>query len=563
MIITPKPKSDNYRQQGHWGDRQLHQLFEEHLHQHPDTFALIDPSNKPDLTGEQPKRLTYRQVADQIELVSCSLYEQGIHKDDVLLVQMPNIVELVILYLAASKLGAIISPVPMQYLENELSDIIQILQPKAVVGVASFKTSDAMSALLTAIDQNQTTLSTIPKSLCWGEHSRCGNLDVLTQTAEAQDDYQKYCQKLERSGDDILTVCWTSGTEGTPKGIPRSHNQWLTVGLATYKGNQIQAGETLLNPFPFINMASIGGLFLSWLYSGGKLVLHHPLELPVFLQQIVSEQVSYTLVPPALLNGLLKNEALLAQCDFSGIRAIGSGSAPLDDWMVKGYKDRFDIEIVNHFGSNEGVCLLCGPNDTSSAETRARLFPRAHKTLISRLVDSETGREISNAGIPGELQIQGPSVFDGYYKDPVKTAASFTDDGFFKTGDLFEISSDDSNFYRFVGRSKDLIIRGGMNIAPAELDNLLSGHPKIAEAAVASYACELMGERVAVYVVSKDQTELTLEDIVGYLKSLKVAAFKLPEKIFNIDALPRNPLGKVVRGELKAQGDKTLAAASH
>ena len=560
MIITPKTKSDEYRQQGHWGDRQLHQLFDENSHQHPDTFALIDPLNKADLTGAAPLRLTYLEVSKRIDQLSCSLYEQGIEKDDILLVQMPNIVELVMLYLAASKLGAIISPVPMQYRENELSDIMQILHPKAVIGVAEFKGSDAMNDLLMAIDHNKSTLNTTPKSFCWGEHSHCGNLEVLIQTSQSQERYQQYSAKQQRSGDDLLTLCWTSGTEGTPKAIPRSHNQWLTVGLATFEGNQIQPGETLLNPFPFINMASIGGLFLSWLYSGGKLVLHHPLELPVFLQQIVSEQVSYTLVPPALLNGLLKNEALLAQCDFSGIRAIGSGSAPLDDWMVKGYKERFDIEIVNHFGSNEGVCLLCGPNDTSSPETRARLFPRGHKTLISRLVDPETGATIAEAGVQGELQIQGPSVFDGYYKDAIKTENAFTNDGFFKTGDLFEISLDDSNFYRFVGRCKDLIIRGGMNIAPAELDNLLSGHPKIAEAAVGSYPCEIMGERIAVYVVGNTEEKLTLDDIVSYLESLNVANFKWPERIFNIDALPRNPLGKVVRGELSAKQETSATA---
>ncbi|MAZ87658.1 MAG: 2,3-dihydroxybenzoate-AMP ligase [Cellvibrionaceae bacterium] len=550
MIITPRSTSKHYRQQGVWGDQQLHELLFAHAKQKPDNYALVDPLNKMDLTGQEAQRLTFSQTVEKIEHISTCLYEQGIGKDDILLVQMPNTVELVMLYLAASKLGAIISPVPMQYLENELSDIIQILQPKAVIGVAWFKQKDAMQTLLTAIDHNQTTLSTLPKSLCWGEHTRCGNLEVLINTVESTDAYHNYTDNLERSGDDILTICWTSGTEGLPKGIPRSHNQWLTVGLATYQGNQIQEGETLLNPFPFINMASIGGLFLSWLYSGGKLVLHHPLELPIFLQQIVEEKVSYTLVPPALLNGLLKNEALLAQCDFSGIRAIGSGSAPLDSWMVEGYKQRFDIEVVNHFGSNEGVCLLCGPNETDAPDTRARLFPRAHDNLISRLVDPDTHKLVNVAGQQGELQIQGPTVFDGYYKDAEKTALSFTDDGFFKTGDLFEISKENNEFYRFVGRCKDLIIRGGMNISPAELDNLLNAHPRISEAAVAGYACELMGERVAAYVVSNDEQPLTLDDIVSYLKAKHVAPFKFPEDVINLSSLPRNPLGKVVRNQL-------------
>ena len=550
MIITPRSTSKHYRQQGVWGDQQLHELLFAHAKQKPDNYALVDPLNKMDLTGQEAQRLTFSQTVEKIEHISTCLYEQGIGKDDILLVQMPNTVELVMLYLAASKLGAIISPVPMQYLENELSDIIQILQPKAVIGVAWFKQKDAMQTLLTAIDHNQTTLSTLPKSLCWGEHTRCGNLEVLINTVESTDAYHNYTDNLERSGDDILTICWTSGTEGLPKGIPRSHNQWLTVGLATYQGNQIQEGETLLNPFPFINMASIGGLFLSWLYSGGKLVLHHPLELPIFLQQIVDEKVSYTLVPPALLNGLLKNEALLAQCDFSGIRAIGSGSAPLDSWMVEGYKQRFDIEVVNHFGSNEGVCLLCGPNETDAPDTRARLFPRAHDNLISRLVDPDTHKLVNVAGQQGELQIQGPTVFDGYYKDAEKTALSFTDDGFFKTGDLFEISKENNEFYRFVGRCKDLIIRGGMNISPTELDNLLNAHPRISEAAVAGYACELMGERVAAYVVSNDEQPLTLDDIVSYLKAKHVAPFKFPEDVINLSSLPRNPLGKVVRNQL-------------
>jgi acyl-CoA synthetase (AMP-forming)/AMP-acid ligase II len=364
-----------------------------------------------------------------------------------------------------------------------------------------------------------------------------------------------YNQKRTASGDDIFTICWTSGTEGTPKGIPRSHNQWLTVGLATYQGNHIQAGETLLNPFPFINMASIGGLFLSWLYSGGKLVLHHPLELSVFLRQLVDEDVSYTLAPPALLNGLLKNEALLAQCDLSRLRAIGSGSAPLDDWMVAGFKERFNIEIVNHFGSNEGICLLCGPDHTQSPHTRARLFPREHNTLITRLIDPLTDREITEPGLEGELQIKGPSVFDGYFRQPEKTAQSFTEDGFFKTGDLFAISTTDNAFYEFVGRSKDLIIRGGMNIAPAELDNLLSSHPDVAEAAVAGYHCDIMGERIAAYIVPKEsdnnKEQLSLDDIVSFLKQQKVAVYKLPERLELLSALPRNPLGKVLRNQLR------------
>lgn len=551
MITTPKITSAHYRQQGIWADRQLHELLFEHAEHKGTETALVDPANKADLTGEAAQRFTFSESADAINQLCARLFSLGIRQDDILLVQMPNIAELAFLYLAASRLGAVISPVPMQYQENELTDIITLLKPAAVIGVASFKQQDAMACLLNACEQ----VDSSAKKLCFGQHRHCEQLFFHNIDKAKLDKSNQYCLDRTKSGDDVFTICWTSGTEGTPKGIPRSHNQWLTVGLATYEGNRIQAGETLLNPFPFINMASIGGLFLSWLYSGGKLVLHHPLELPVFLRQLVEENVSYTLAPPALLNGLLKNEALLAQCDLSQLRAIGSGSAPLDDWMVEGFKQRFDIEVVNHFGSNEGVCLLCGPDHTDSPHTRARLFPRDHDTLITRLIDPVTESEITEPGIEGELHIKGPSVFDGYFRQPEKTLQSFTEDGFFKTGDLFAISHDNNKFYEFVGRSKDLIIRGGMNIAPAELDNLLSSHPAIAEAAVAGYQCDIMGERIAAYIVPKeseqDTPQLSLNDIVSFLKEKKVAVYKLPEHLEILSSLPRNPLGKVMRNQLR------------
>ena len=240
--------------------------------------------------------------------------------------------------------------------------------------------------------------------------------------------------------------------------------------------------------------------------------------------------MNYTLAPPALLNALLKNEKLRDSIDFSSIRAIGSGSAPLDVWMVADFKKLFGIEIVNHFGSNEGVSLLCGPTETTLPEKRARLFPRKSALLETRLVDLASNQQITAMDSSAELQIRGAGVFDGYYKAPEKTAESFTADGFFKTGDLFKISPEDPDFYTFIGRSKDLIIRGGMNIAPVELDNLLSAHEHILDVAVASYPCDIMGERIAAFVCLKDKKELSLAEIVEYLKQQHVASFKLPRK---------------------------------
>jgi acyl-CoA synthetase (AMP-forming)/AMP-acid ligase II len=549
MIITDKNRLTQYHNNGQWSETRLHDLFYETANRFPEREALVDPSDKTTLTGSAPQRLTYKALADKVNQLTDVLLANGLSKDDIILVQMPNVVELIYIYLAASRLGIIVSPVPVQYQENELSAIIDILEPAAVIVTPQFKQTSLLDRM-----RNSIKLSSMqnrpPKMLIWGKGQEDCDLSAAIDQSAPSNRYLDYCEQNVVSADDLMTICWTSGTEGVPKGVPRSHNQWLAIGKATYLGNQIKDNETLLNPFPLINMASIGGMFLSWLYSGGKLVLHHPLDLAVFLQQIVAEKVNYTLAPPALLNALLKNEKLKSTIDFSSIRAIGSGSAPLDVWMVEGYKALFGIEIVNHFGSNEGVSLLCGPTETDIPEKRARLFPRSSDLLETRLVDLESSEQITEMDTPGELHIKGPGVFDGYYKAPDKTAESFTADGFFKTGDLFKIASEDPDFYTFIGRSKDLIIRGGMNIAPVELDNLLNAHEHILDVAVAPYPCDIMGERIAVFVSLKPEKQLTLAEITDYLKQRHVASFKLPEKLVLVPEIPRNPLGKVMRYKL-------------
>lgn len=549
MIITDQNRLTQYHGSGEWGETKLHDLFDKTANRFPERVALVDPSNKLQITGSVPQRLTYKALSVKINQLTDVLLTNGLGKDDIVLVQMPNVVELIYTYLAASRLGIIVSPVPVQYQENELSAIIDILQPAAVIVTPQFKKTPLLERMRYSIKLSSMH-SRSPKILAWGEGEADCDLSAAIEQPLFTSRYLDYCMQNVICADDLITICWTSGTEGVPKGVPRSHNQWLAIGKATYLGNQIRDNETLLNPFPLINMASIGGMFLSWLYSGGKLVLHHPLDLPVFLQQIVAEKVNYTLAPPALLNALLKNEKLRNSIDFSSIRAIGSGSAPLDVWMVDDYKKLFGIEIVNHFGSNEGVSLLCGPTETNLPEKRARLFPRNSDLLETRLVDLESGEPITEMDKPGELQIKGAGVFDGYYKAPEKTAESFTVDGYFKTGDLFQISSEDPQFYTFIGRSKDLIIRGGMNIAPAELDNLLNSHEDILDVAVASYPCEIMGERIAAFVTLKPEKKLNLADITNYLKKQHVASFKLPEKLLLVSEIPRNPLGKVLRFKL-------------
>jgi acyl-CoA synthetase (AMP-forming)/AMP-acid ligase II len=284
------------------------------------------------------------------------------------------------------------------------------------------------------------------------------------------------------------------------------------------------------------------------------------------MKQVAVEQVNYTVAPPALLNMLLQNEALLASADISSIKTIGSGSAPLSPWMVKTWQDKYGIHILNYFGSNEGTTIVSGPQTIADPEKRAQYFPRfgvegfewpgrISRCMQTRLFDLQTGEIIQEAGRPGELLIKGAAVFSGYYKSEDLTRRVFDEDGFFHTGDLFEIAGDgdDLRYYLYVGRSKDLIIRGGQNISPEEVETLIQGNPKVAEVAVIGYPDQVMGERVCACVVPRPGQEIIFDELIDFLKDKKIAAFKLPEKLVLMQALPRNPVGKLLKGTLREQ----------
>ncbi len=176
---------------------------------------------------------------------------------------------------------------------------------------------------------------------------------------------------------------------------------------------------------------------------------------------------------------------------------------------------------------------------------------RANTMIQTRLVDIDTEADITEPGRPGELRFQGAATFGGYWENPQVTANAFDAHGFYRTGDLFEIAGTDDRFYRFVGRCKDIIVRGGVNISPAEIDDLLAGHPMLKEAAVVGIPDERLVERMCVAAVPVDGATPTLGDVAGWLEQQGLAKFKLPEAMVTIDALPRNVMNKVSRRHLR------------
>jgi acyl-CoA synthetase (AMP-forming)/AMP-acid ligase II len=565
MILCSEGRIKEFTDKGWWGKQTFKDIFLRNVERSPDALALVDPANRAEVTDGPAQRLTYAQLRTQVERLAAHLIEQGIGKDDIVAVQLPNTAELVMVYLAAAYIGALISPLPWQYREYELEQLVNFIDAKAFL--TSTRIGKQPHAAMVAALRPQ--LPTLKHILAWGENVPEGvvALDPLMAAPHDQQTLADYVARTPVDANDILTICWTSGTEGQPKGVPRSYNDWLVPAMATMDAAEPRDGWHILNPFPLTAMGGIAGMFTTWLLTGGKLVQHHPLSLPTFLQQIASEQIEFTVAPPVLLNMLLQNPALLQQANLSSIRVIGSGSAPLSPWMVKTWQEQYNIPVINYFGSNEGITIVGSHRDIPDPETRAVLFPRfgaqgytwANRVanwMKTRLVAPD-GSEITMPGQPGEMCVWGPAVFTGYYRAPEQTARTIDADGYYHTGDVFEIAGegDDQRYYRYVGRLKDIIIRGGVNISSEEVETLIQGHPAVAEVAVVGYPDEMMGERVCACVAPRPGQTITLEEIAAFMKEKRVAAYKIPERVLVLEALPRNPMGKLLKRDLRERLD--------
>ena len=549
MYTTPQERIDELTQLGLWGTRTLHGLLSDCATDRPDALAVADQPNRAELTGDEPRRLNFRQLEEASDTLAATLLAQGIGSGNRVMVQLPNITELVVCYYALSKLGAVISPVPVQYGSHELQNLAEALGTDAMISVTRFRDQPLAEHAAGALNR-------VPV-LAFGREL---GLESDRADAEARRALHEYRATIGDDANRIITVCWTSGTTGTPKGVPRSHNMWMATARTSANAGDYREGEILLNPFPLVNMAAVGGFLYASAMLGCALVLHHPLDPPLFLQQMQDEIVNFTIAPPALLNQLTKSPDLWNRFDFSALRAVGSGSAPLSPDMIAIMERDYGKPVINYYGSNEGISLFSTPETAAEPEVRAAMFPRfgvagmpfegiTQQTVRSKVIDPDTGDDIAEPGRPGELCFGGATVFDGYLDHTGEDV--FTPDGFFRTGDLVEICGEPPNYYRIVGRCKDIINRGGMKISPSEIDTLLEGFPGLAEAAVCAFPDDHLGEKICACVVPAPGAEApTLAQVCDYLLQRGIAKFKLPERLEVMDALPRNPMNKVVRSAL-------------
>ena len=532
MITTNQDRITALTAAGSWGTDTLHSLLKRHAETQPQRLAVKDQPKRESLTGEASRSLSWLELNYASDNLARLLQAAGLGEDDRIIIQLPNVCELLVVYYAISKMGAIASPVPVQYGSHELQHMAQALDAAAMITISRFKDSELAADARSALPE--------VKVLAFGEELQLDVRGAEPFAFDVADDPNR-----------VVTICWTSGTTGTPKGVPRSHNMWMASGRATASAGDYRSDDKLLCPFPMVNMSALGGFVFPAALHGCSIVMHHPLDPPLFLQQMQEEKISFTIVPPALLNQLAKSPDMWNQYDFSALRRVGSGSAPLSPWMIETFGKDYGVEVVNIYGSNEGIALFSSPEAAPDPEVRASMFPRPAAELLDiKVVDPDSGAVAVSVGDRGELLVRGPTVIDGYFDHDNKDV--FSADGYFRTGDLVELCGENSDFYRIVGRCKDIINRGGMKISPAELDMALEGHPDIVEAAVCPYPDERLGEKICACLVMKPGVALmTMATLQDYLSEVGLAKFKFPERIVAFNALPRNAVGKVQRFALE------------
>lgn len=571
LNLHPQSRVDQLLEGGQWTSETIDAMFRATAERRGDALALLDPANRAALAGGAARRLSWREVASEVTALAARLAEAGVRRGDTIGVQLANGVELTETLIAAWTLGATVSPLAMQYRDHEAVTMGNAAEFNWVIAARAFGDRHPADDFAHLREQIPTVREVFSYGLAedaLAENSTGVTHLFPTPATDADADFvAAYRAANPNDPNDCVTICWTSGTEGVPKGVMRAHYDWLVFSMVCQDASATTTEDVILNAFPMINMAGICAMLLPWVRTGCVLVQHHPFDAPTFFAQIALERVTYTLAPPALLTMLLHNEDLLSKIDLSSLTRIGSGSAPLNPAMVHGWQDRFNIPIINFFGSNEGVGLLSSHVDLPSPDDRARYFPRYGAKDIKwsiglsewadvKIYDLVTGEEITEPGIPGELHISGPQLF-ARYLNPETLANPFDEQGYLKTGDIFEIAGDQGQFVRYVDRSKDIIIRGGMNIAPVELEALIMRHPSVADVAVVGDLDETLGEKVAAFVSLHPGTTLDLPELVAFLREQHIASYKLPENLRVLDVLPRNPVGKVIKHQLR----KVLAEA--
>ncbi len=475
---------------------------------------------------------TYGRLISTVGRTALFLKKMGIKKGDRVAIQLPKGMEFICLHLAVQSLGAVTLPLNPAYSQEEIKYFLS--DSEAVLYITN---ANKFYSVNKAIDELENLKIFLVDDGADG-------FGPLWYELEKIDDYS-ICNH-PTSGDDISTICYTSGTTGKPKGAMISHRNLITNMLALNKIWLWSHNDILLHVLPLFH---VHGLFVALhgaLYAGATIIMHKRFDATKSWKTIERFRCTIFMGVPTIYYRLLKGW-YDANADISSMRVFISGSAPLPKSLFEDFEEITGHRILERYGMTETQMITSNPYEPDRRIPGSVGFPLPGVSL--RVVDSY-GRDAAPPDV-GEVWVKGENVFLGYWKNPEKTGESFNN-GWFKTGDLGYLDPDDNYRLYLVGRMKELIITGGYNVYPREVENILEEHDMVSEAAVVGLSDPDYGERVVAAVVLNKEFKGGSEGraLIEYCKT-RLASYKCPKEIFILDFLPKNAMGKVEKSILK------------
>lgn len=470
----------------------------------------------------------YQDVLEVSARFANALVNLGVQPGDRVAAQIPKSIEALMLYLASVRCGAVFLPLNTSYTAAEINYFLEDAQPALFVCAP-----DSASHYQELSQKHQIRLETLG---VW--QPDVDDQSTFLRTAESQ---ATQFENTARSPEDLAAILYTSGTTGRSKGAMLTHENLLSNAQALVEYWRFTTDDVLLHALPIYHTH---GLFVATntaLLSNSALIFQRKFDVDAIVAHLPN--ATCLMGVPTFYTRLLEDPRLDKEL-VRHVRVFISGSAPLLADTHKQFEARTGHRILERYGMTETSMNTSNPYD---GERRAGTVGFALPGVELRIVDPESGAATED-GQTGSIEVRGPNVFSGYWQMPEKTAQEFRDDGFFITGDLGTIDND--GYLSIVGRSKDLIISGGFNVYPKEIELLLDEQPNVQESAVVGIPHADFGEAVVAVVVPAVNSSIDIESINQNLKN-KLARFKQPKEIFVVESLPRNTMGKVQKNKLR------------
>ena len=520
-------RADVYRGDGWWNDDTLTSLLERLAAERPDQPAIMWADGS----------LTYAELALQVGRVARGFVVLGIGRGDVVSIQLPNICEFLIAYLGATRLGAIVSTIHMPYGPREAGDLMRHAGSRAVVCLAATKDASPAANMLALKEE----LPRLEHVIAVGGSAPAGTVP-FDQLSQASADT---ALPPPPSADDPYLLLFTSGTSARPKAIKAPYWWFLSNARVNYTEKRMDESSIMMSGPPYSHLLGLYSFHLT-LYAGCTNLLLPAFSPPALVETIATGKPTHVFTAPAHV-AACEAAGLLEADKLGSIRfAIISGSmAPPD--LYRRFQAYLGNGVVGQlWGMTETQCgMFTRPDEP--LERAANSCGRPSPGNEARVCDPDD--EPLAHGTEGELQVRGCSVFDGYDQNDAATAAAFTKDGWFRTGDLATIDRD--GFVAITGRTKDIINRGGVKINPADVEEAIDRHTDVVQSAIVPMPDPVLGERACCFVVARPGASLDLGDLTHWLAEHGIAKIKWPERLEIVDELPLTPTRKVIKGRLR------------